>query len=210
MISEPPPLGTAEDDEEWWEDEEFDDALGGLESLAELSEGLEPLPAIKALSERDIGRRLEMMVRKYPNSDAATDAAEAEYPGLFDLAWEATRSALDDRSFSYLEVLMARACHVLKPATGHAPPLKHERIIRGMAAEFAQVSALACDHRKPGRAMERWLEDTPQPIVMQDLAGVLASAIEAQRRKDRPSDEEVLVILAFLKAVVAELSRAMA
>ncbi len=43
---------------------------------------------------------------------------------------------------------------------------------------------------------------------MNDLAGVLATVTEKQRRKDRPSNEAALVILAFLKALVAELSRA--
>jgi hypothetical protein len=210
LISEPPPLGSAEDDEAEWDDEELDDALGGLESLAKLGEDLEPEPAIRPLTERDVDRRLAAMHRKYPQPDAATDATEAEFPGLFDLAWEVTQSTLDDREFPYLEVLMVRACQVLKPPTGRVSPLRYERIIRGLAVECAQVSALVLEKRQPQRAMERWLDDTPQPIVMQDLAGVLGTLTEQQRRKDRPRDEAALVILAFLKSLVAELSRATA
>jgi hypothetical protein len=211
LISEPPSLGFADDDEDDdLLDDEFDSDLSGLQALADLGGDLGTERSIPALSERDVDRRLAAMHRKYPDPDSATDIVERDFPSLLDLAWEATRSALDDRSFPYLEVLIVRACHVLKPAGGPAPRLKLERIGRGFAVEFAQISAIALEKRQPADAMESWLMDTPQLVVMQDLAGVLTSITERSRRKDRPSTEAALVILAFLKSLVAELSRALA
>ncbi len=206
MISEPPPLGTAEDED--FEDDDFDEDLDGLQALAALGGEPDLEPKIPPLSEREVDQRLKTMHRAYPDPDAATDALDVDFPGLLDMAWEATGSVLGERSFPYLEVLIVRACHVLKPRTGAPPRLKVERIFRGFAVEFAMVSALVVEKRAPSDAMDRWLADSPQRVVIEDLAGVLATIGEKQRRRDRPSDEAALVILAFLKALVAELSRA--
>ena len=208
MISEPPPLGFAED-EDFADDDEIEDGLASLRALGDLGDDLDLEPTIPALSERDIDRQLAAMRRDHPDPYSAADAVEIDFPGLLDLAWEATDSTLDDIAFSYLEVLITRACFVLKPSGGAPPRLKFERIVRGFAVEFARISAIALEKNKPADAMETWLADTPQPVIVEDLAGVLASITEKLRRKDHPSNEAALVILAFVKALVAELSRAL-
>jgi hypothetical protein len=208
LISEPPPPGLVDDED--FEDEDFEDELDGLQALKELGGELAPAPTSAALTERDIDRRLAAMHRAHPDHDSAADAFETYFPALFGMAREATQSVLDDDFFPFLELLLVRAGFVLLPASGVPPRLNFERIFRGFALEFAEISTLVLDKKKPATAMEHWVVDSPQPVVVQDLAGVLTSMTEQQRRKDRPTSEATLAILAFVKAFVAEYSRALA
>ena len=209
LISEPPPLGLAED--EWDEGELGEDAASAFGELTSLGSGLGPHAVMPPLSEREVDLRLRATGKRYPDPDAAADAIDADFPGLLDFAWDATQSTLGETGWPFLEILIIRACHVMKPPAGPPPILDFETIARGFAGEFATVSkVLLGPVRQREAAMERWLENSPQPLVLGDLAGTLFTASDKIRRKDRPSDESVVVILSFLKALLAEFSRALA
>ncbi len=209
LISEPPPLGFAE--EEWDEDELSEDAAAAFDELVSLGSGLGPHAVMPPLSEHEVDLRLKATGKRYPDPDTAADAIDDAFPGLIDFAWDATQSTLDESGWTFLDFLIVRACHVMKPSSGPPLTLNFELMVRGIAGEFAAVSkAVLSPGRRREAAMEHWLMQTPQPIVMQDLAGTLLTASEKVPRKDRPSDDGVLVILSFLKALVAELSRARA
>ena len=205
LISEPPPLGIADGDE--FEEEDLDDDDDVLGALTALGTGLDPQPSIPALSARDMDRRIEAMQRDFPTHGAAEAALQTSFPGLLEFALEATRTALNDTDCTFLKLLILRAGHLFRPDIGPPSVLNHERIARGFVFEFATVSALLGKENPRHDAMERWLADGPQPVVLQDLAGVLIETTGKLRRKQRPSDQATLVILAFAKALVAELSR---
>ena len=209
LISEPPPLGFAE--EEWDEGELGDDAASAFDELVSLGSGLGPHAVMPPLSEREVDLRLRATGKRYPDPDSAADAIDADFPGLLDFAWDATQSTLGENGWPFLEILIIRACHVMKPPAGPPPILDFDMIVRGFAGEFATVSkVLLAPVRQREAAMDRWLDSSSQPVVIGDLAGTLFTASDKIRRKDRPSDESALVILSFLKALVAEFSRALA
>lgn len=204
LISEPPPLGLAEDE---LEDDETDEAF---DELTVMSRGIGPHAVLPPLAEREIEQGLKTMHARYSSPDAAADAIDDDYPGLLDFVFEATQTTLENHEAMFLDVMVVRACHILKPSAGPPPALDFERILRDFAGEVARVSKIMLGSSTSSAPFERWISDGPQPAVMQDLSGVLLAVVDKARRKERPRDEAVLVILACAKAVVAELARAQA
>lgn len=203
LISTPPPLGVAAD--EPLDLDLDDDDLALLDEL----ERAGPHATMPPLSEKTIDLRLNQMLARYPHFTDATDAADAAFPGLFDFAWAITEKLLDDAEYDFLEMLLTRACHVLKPPGARSVRLEIDRIAGGLAAAFAQSAEIAIKG-KGVQALERWVADGPQPAVMIDLVGTLFVGSENLPRKERPREEAILTILAFLKAATAEISRAAA
>ena len=206
LISEPPPLGFADEESEALDEE----ASEAFDQLTAISRGIAPHAVPPPLTERDIDLRLKSMHTHYGSPDAAADAIDDEFPGLLDFLIEMTEATLDDDEAAFLEMVAVRACHVLKPPAGPVPVLDFEGILRDFAGAFARVSKIVLGASKSSAPLERWISDGPQPLVMQDLSGVLLTVVEQLRRKERPRDEAVLVILACAKALVAELARAQA
>ncbi len=207
LISTPPPLGGAADE---FADLELDDEERAvMDELASLGAGTGPHATMPPLSEKTIDLRLSQMLARWPVFVDAIDDADAAFPGLFDFAWSITENLLDDAEYDFLEMLLTRACHVLKPPGARIVPLEIERIAAGLAAAFAQSAEITLKG-KGVQTLERWLADGPQPAVMIDLVGTLFAGCEKLRRKERPRDEAILTILAFLKAATAEISRAAA
>jgi len=206
LISEPPPLGPAED--EFEEDELEREAEEAFEELTALSCGLDLRPVRPPLSKRELEQRLKKVIASYPDHVDAADAVDETFPGLLDLVYDATQSMLDDNEGSFLEVLLVRACLVLEPLRPPGLALDYDRIVRVFGGEFAQASKSLIAQNTNSAIFERWVSDSPQPLLMQYLAGTLFAVIEKLRRKERPHEESVLLMLACTKAVVAELSRA--
>jgi hypothetical protein len=206
LVSEPPPLGSADDEEDEL-DEEADEAF---EELAALSRGLGPHAVRPPLSERDVSRLHKLMQTRYPSPEEAAQAVEGNFPGLLAFVDQATQDSLNDNEFTLLDFLVVRACHFLAPPAPPGPALHFDRIVRDLAGEYARGSKIVLSAKSTSEAFERWACDSPQPVVMQDLAGALFAVIDRLRRKERPRDEAVLLILACTKAVVAELFRARA
>ena len=198
MISAPPPLGTA------------DEELGEV-SAADWDDQPGPHAGMPPLTERSLSARLRATHERYPTMEQAADAIHDAFPELLDFAWDVTQATLSEPGWPFLELLIVRTCHVLKPPAGPLPDLDFTVLGRGVASGFANVAKLV-EHpaRQRQSAIDRWLNASPQPLVMQDLAGTLFTGIEKLPRQDRPSSEELLVILAFLKSLVAEFSRALA
>jgi hypothetical protein len=121
---------------------------------------------------------------------------------------ELTLATLTGNEQAILDVLVMRACQVLGPAEPPGPGFKFERIVRDFAGEFARISKLVLDPKGSEAALERWTRDSPQPVVMEDLAGTFFTVFDKLSGKQRPRQEAVLLILACIKAIVAELSRA--
>jgi hypothetical protein len=206
LISEPPPLRSVDDE---FEEDQFSDEMDGpFEQLAELGRGLAPSAVRAPLSEPQIADRLKVMRVNCPSPDDAAYAVAQVFPHLLDFFFEATQNTLLDKEQPVLELLVVRACHLLAPMERPGPALEYERILRGFAAEFARVSKLIVSPKQNSAALARWAEDSPQPVVMRDLVAVLFTGIDKLRRKDRPRDEALPLILACAKALVAELSRA--
>jgi hypothetical protein len=201
LISEPPPLGLAEDADDDLDDE-TSEAFDERTSMSREGAVLPPL------TERDVERRLKTMNARYPSPDSAADAIDNRFPGLLDLFLDVTQTMLEDDEAMFLEMAVVRVCHLIKPATGPAPAPDFGRILRDFPREFAGVSKIVLDFKKSSAAFERWISDGPQPAVMQDLSGVLLAVVRNARGKKSPRPEAVLVILACAKALVAELARA--
>ncbi|CAN5758168.1 hypothetical protein BH20VER1_BH20VER1_04070 [soil metagenome] len=179
-----------------------------FDELSALSRGIGPHAVLLPLSEREIEQRLTAMRTRYRSPDLAADAVEEAFPGLLDFVFDVTQTTLEDVEAMFLELVVVRASHVLKPPAGPAPALDFERILRDFAGEFACVSKIMLGASKTSAAFERWITDGPQPAVMQDLTTVLLTFVEQAPRKERPRDEAILIILACTKALVAELARA--
>jgi len=200
LISEPPPLALAEDAHD-----DLDDEAG--EAFDELGSIRREGAVLPPLTERDIERRLETMHRRYPSPDSATDAIDDEFPGLLDLLLKVTRTTLDDDEAAFLEVILVRLCHLMKPASGPVPALDFGRILRDFRKEFESGSKIALDFKKSSAALERWISDGPQPVVMQDLSGILFTVVQNVWGNELLRAGAVLAILACAKALVAGFAR---
>ena len=136
LISEPPPLGLAED-----ADDDLDDETG--EAFDERTSMSREGAVLPPLTERDVERRLKTMNARYPSPDSAADAIDNRFPGLLDLFLDVTQTMLEEDEAMFLETALVRVCHLIKPATGPAPAL-HSAAFSEISRENLPVSRRLC------------------------------------------------------------------
>ena len=175
--------------------------LGKVEENFQARAGI---PVVKKLSERDLAAGIKSMHRRFSEFEDAADAVDRVVPWLLDLVSELTSSLLKEEEVLTLEILVVRAFHVLWPGNSLPPDLEEVAIVEGMQREISELEHLLSDVSggREEAVIERWLHETPQPLVMEDLSGVLYGANSALK----PDGKATVVILALLKSLVAELS----
>ena len=179
--------------------------LGKVEENLQRRAGI---PAVKKLSERDLAAGIKSMHRRFSEFKDAADAVDRVVPWLMDLVSELTSSLLKEEELLTLEILVVRAFHVLWPGNTLPPDLEDVAIMEGMQREIYELEQLLrnVSGAQEEAVVERWLHETPQPLVMEDLSGVLYKASSAIK----PDGTGTVIILGLLKSLVAELSWASA
>ncbi len=179
--------------------------LGKVEENLQRRAGI---PAVKKLSERDLAAGIKSMHRRFSEFKDAADAVDRVVPWLMDLVSELTSSLLKEEELLILDILVVRAFHVLWPGNSLPPDLEDVAIMEGMQREISELEQLLrnVSGAQEEAVIERWLHETPQPLVMEDLSGVLYKASS----EIKPDGTGTVTILALLKSLVAELSWASA
>ncbi len=176
-----------------------------LDNVLSFAFGPESEGDIPILSAQEIDARLKTMRRKWPTHDAALENVRRTFPGLLEETHEILHRLIQPRDWLFLELLLVRACHILTPKVGPAPDWDSEALIDGVQEELRSLSELM-DSLSLEEATESWLQDATQPVVMEDLTGILYGFIERAAEHERPSAASALVILAFMGALITELS----
>jgi hypothetical protein len=176
-----------------------------LDNVLSFAFGPESEGDIPILSAQEIDARLKTMRRKWPTHDDALENVRRTFPGLLEETHEILHRLIQPGDWLFLELLLVRACHILTPKVGPAPDWDSEALIDGVQEELRSLSELM-DSLSLEEATESWLQDATQPVVMEDLTGILYGFIERAAEHERPSAASALVILAFMGALITELS----
>ncbi|MEI6715585.1 MAG: hypothetical protein WCO60_17650 [Verrucomicrobiota bacterium] len=168
--------------------------------------GEEPEDDFESLTEEEMEERLETMRRRYPTAADAAEGVKKAFPGLLEKMPKALEALIKPGDWLFLKPLMVRACHIFIPKQGRPPRLRMEGLMDRVHDELANLSEVMAESSGVEEAVDLWIQGSMAPVVMDELVGALFELVESVGKKDRPSAESALVILACIGALVEELA----
>jgi hypothetical protein len=194
----PPELSDSDSDEDW------DDGQPDTDFAQ-----LPPPPSLPAepLTVEQAAERLEAAMNSFETAEEAMNELEESGSTIIEDVFHLTAELLDEKAYSVAVSFLIQAWFVLVPLGCQAPPIEFEALAKAFDRERANF--LRTLQMGSPEALMRYLEDSPQPGLVQMLAlGVMESEKHAPKVM-RPRLEDQPVIVALLKAVVELLDQAL-
>jgi len=158
------------------------------------------------ISADELNERLEIMQRKYPTHADAVRGMEKAFPGLLEQTASVMAAFIKPEDWHLFEVVLVRACHICMPRVGPPREVHFAAIIDSLTEGLGYLGQIVDDSDGMAKALHLWVEETLEPVVMGDLLGALIEVIKDADPAKRPTPDVGLVMLAFLEALVDELS----
>ncbi len=203
LISDPRPLDpkmipkrvqhTGENESEW------DNVLQGV--FGEESE-----EDYELMSEDALNERLRVMRRQYPTHADAVRGMEKAFPGLLEQTASVMAAVIKPGDWHVFELILVRACHICMPRVGPPRAVRFDTIVDALTEGLDYISKIVGDSDDMVKTLHLWIEETLEPVVMEYLLVTLLEVIDDVDPAKRPTPDVILVMLAFLEALVDEIS----
>ncbi|HZV33268.1 MAG TPA: hypothetical protein VFB72_01725 [Verrucomicrobiae bacterium] len=203
IIFDPPPPGRPPLDSDAEEDD--DDFFDQFPVVDPSLPPAPPLPS-EPLSQEVVAHRIAEIFEEYES------AADAEYElaaaglTLLEHASQLSADDLDDVEFGAANSLLTQAAMVLVPRGHRAPQTDYEVL---ESAYKRNVEALKVAVRHSSEALRGFVDESPQPALLQILFGELVELSMTGPEKTRPSIAAQAAILALVKSAVEVLDAAL-
>ncbi len=159
-----------------------------------------PLTADEAIERLEAGRRA------FERAADAIEEIEDSGSTLLEDAAALAEGQMDERDFGTLTVFLIQIWFALVPRGGRAPRL---RLPAMSAALGRDAEKLATGGSKAEAVLQRLLADSPQPYLLQVVAGTAMGLIEKGPKAVRPAPGSVVGMILVMKVVLAEIDHAL-
>ena len=207
LISEPPPLGMVQEEREDSVPDFDADSSDFFQSLLDKKVSRGPRLFQAPLSKPELEERIKAMNKRCADFEEAVEAVNLTFPDLLDFAWDINEGVLTENEGLFLWTLIVRACQILRPEEKGPCHLNLDGMALQMSKEVGRLSdGTKGGSKKQSDVMADWITSSAQPALLENLGENLLRGAEKVPSELRPRPEAILVILAFLKALLEELS----
>ena len=150
--------------------------------------------------------RLNAAMGAFETAAEAIQEIAASGSTLFEDAHALAEKRIDERDFGHLSVSLIQIWFALVPRGGRAPRLRLDAMQAAIVQDAKKIQA-----RGPGgmAVLQRMFSDSPQPNLLQAVAGALVKSYEEAPQPVRPQPGSVVVMVLVLKAMIAEIDCAL-
>jgi hypothetical protein len=159
-----------------------------------------------AFTADEVGRRLDEAMAAFDTSTEALDEMAASGCTLVGELAELTEGLLSDDAFPILIPFLIQVWYVFVPRGTSGPELDPQRLRAGIRLELETL--LKVSTRRSLSDFRAHLASGPQPALSEVLAGMIIDCVEKLPKKLQPDANVTVILIAVLRAVVAELDRA--
>lgn len=195
-----PPTGSVEDDIEMGDD---------YAERPEVDPSLPPPPRLtgKPLSFEEASKRVQTLIRESDTAAAIEDDLLSRGLTLLDDAYEVSVDDLADDEFALAQMLIIQASAILIPKGCRAPETEFAAMAYAYQGNMNELDRVL--QNKRADTMVRFINDSPQPGLMNVLASELIQLSLDGPKNIRPSLEVQPVLLALVKSAVEVLDAAL-
>lgn len=165
-----------------------------------------PLLGSRPLTVEEAMERLRAGLDAFETAADAMRELEATGASLLDDAQALAARQVDERDFGALVVFLIQVWFALVPRGGRVPLLRWE----AMAAAIDRDGERLSSARRDGpAAWRRMLADSPQPHLLEVVAGSATELLEKGPKAMRPQPGSVIGMVLVLKTIIAEIDFAL-
>ena len=185
------------------EDDHPDDAEPDRETARRAPKPLPPVP----FTEKEISKRMYDALAAFDTAAAAIDEMVASGATLLEDVAELSNGLFSEGEMGFFMSFLLHGWFALVPPGALAPELNFEAMAAELARELDHVPSWMAGG--PGEAMNKMTAGCRQPALMQSLMAEMFDGAAKAPKKQRPSPEVLIPMIAILKIVINEVDRAL-
>ena len=179
--------------------------LGGAGVGEAQSVGMESGGKAAELSNVEIGARLNRLRSRYPNHRSAVDSLRERFPGFFEGLNRRLDGMLQPVSIRLLEGSLVPLFFIMVPEGKPSRVPSLSAVLNRVAEEVPRLFKFFDDAGGMPEGAPLWIADFVESGVLTAVSGLLLKTVASLDEEERPSEEDLTLMLAVLGSTLAEL-----